>query len=85
MSLLEKLFNNDSFKKGIFARLAKQAQEQGIKNLLITIEDNGEFKTEVMPEDSTIVKTVTYVFLKDFYEKNKNKIGLNYQDTIKKS
>lgn len=83
MSLLEKMFSNESFKKSIFSRLAKQAKEQGIKKLIITIKDNGEFDTEAAGEDHTIVKTETYNFLLRFYENNKTKEGKNYQDTIK--
>lgn len=71
MSLLEKMFSNESFKKSIFSRLAKQAKAQGLKKLIITIKDNGEFDAEAVGDDMRIVSKTTYEFLLNFYEKNK--------------
>lgn len=72
MSLLEKMFNNDSFKKSIFSRLAKQAKEQGIKKLIITIEDNGEFKTDILNDDIILINKKTHDFLLNFYNSKKS-------------
>lgn len=84
MSLLEKLFSNESFKKSIFTRMAKQAKEAGIKKLLITINEDGNFDVETLEDSKIIIAKQTFDFLNNFYNNNKNKTGINYQDTIKK-
>jgi len=76
MSLLAKMFSNENFKKSIFTRLAKQAAEQGIKKLVITLKDDGEFDTEAIGEDHIIIKKNVYDFLLSFYEKNKDEKSL---------
>lgn len=78
MKLLEKLFSNENFKKSIFSKLAKQAKEQGINKLLITLKEDGSFDTEACGENHLVVDKKTYDFLLNFYNKNKG-----MPDTIK--
>jgi len=85
MSLLSTLFNNETVKKQLFSKLAQQAKENGIKKLLITINEDGTFESEVLPEGSEYIKKESLDFLKDFYEKNKTKTGLNWRDKINHS
>lgn len=85
MSLLEKLFSNESFKKSIFTRMAKQAKEAGIKKLLITINEDGNFDVETLEDSKIIIAKQTFDFLKNHYEQNKHRPGSNYPDIIKKS
>jgi len=82
MNLLNTLFNNESIKKQLFSKLAKQAKENGIKKLLITINEDGSFESEVIPEDRVIIDLQTKNFLVNFWERNKHKTGANWQDKI---
>lgn len=82
MSLLNTLFNNESIKKQLFSKLAKQAKENGIKKLLITINEDGTFESEVITENTILTDVKTNEFLVNFWNRYKNKTGVNWQDKI---
>lgn len=87
MSMLEKLLNSDSIKKQLFSKLAKQAKEKGVKRMLITIEDDGEFKADILEDKMMLVEKENYLFLLNRYNQMKAgvifKDGENWKDTIK--
>lgn len=76
------LLGGEAIKKQLFKKMAETAKENGFKQVLITIGEGGEFNAETLTDDFTVIKKTEKDFLLSFFEKNKTKNGVNYQDKV---
>lgn len=72
MSILN-LLGTDAVQKQLLKILADKAKKAGIKQILITINPDGGFDSEIPKEDSLMVTKKTFEVLNNFYQSNKNK------------
>lgn len=74
MSILTALTGGKSAQDLILQKFAQQAAKQGIKTLLISITEEGEYRTDILTDKQIIVNTDTHEFLMKFYNEHKNTI-----------
>jgi hypothetical protein len=56
------MLSGEGIKKQLYSHLAKEAKENGIKKILITIKDDGNFDTDFM-ENKDVYNTETHVVI----------------------
>lgn len=69
--MFNKLFANEAIKKTVLSQFAKKMQSEGIKRILITVEDNGEILFEPLNEALALVEKKDYDFYRNFFLNNK--------------
>lgn len=70
---LGSLFNSDSIKKQALNMFVKQFKSQGVKQVLLSLDEKDEVQMDIIDNDKILVSKTTHEFLLKFYNENKNK------------